>query len=99
METGKRNIRSRVLRQDTSKLFAAGSHRYFCRGRCWFFLVGVFYRDDGLRFAPFRVVPADHNVEAPVAAFFFRLHEPHRLHVEEVMLHPANLLFAQPTAL
>ena len=56
-------------------------------------------RDDALRFAPIRVPPGDHNVEDPLPALFFRLHQAESLHVVEVVLHPANLLLGHATAL
>src|SRR5271165_459216 len=62
-------------------------------------VVGAFHRDNRLRLPPLGVVPADHNVKAPVAPFFFRLYQAQRLHVEEVVFHPANLLFAQASPL
>src|SRR5215469_11922525 len=59
----------------------------------------MFNRNDRLGFAPLLVVPADHDVEAPVAALFFRFYQAQRLHVEEIMLHPADFFFAETAAL
>src|SRR5579864_9015092 len=69
---------------------------------CWslrLVLIGAVDWNDRLRLAPLVVASADHDVETPVAALFFRLHQAKRLHVEEVVLHPTHFLLAQATAL
>src|SRR5215472_845173 len=55
--------------------------------------------NDGLGLAPLVIVAADHDVEAPVTALFFRFYEAESLHVEEVVFHPADLIFAHTAAL
>src|ERR1700716_3800599 len=56
-------------------------------------------RNNILSLAPLPVLPGDHDMENPLVTLFFRLHEAERLHVEEVVLHPSNLLLAHASAL
>ena len=62
-------------------------------------LIGMLDGNNGLRLAPLVVMSAHHDVEHPLVPFFFGFDQAERLHVEEVVLHPANLLFAHPAPL
>src|SRR5579864_5201298 len=80
-------------------LLRSGAEGNFCGRRFRFVLVGMLHRHNGLGLAPLRIVPADHNVEAPVVPFFFRFHQAERFHVKEIMLDPTYLILAQAPAL
>ena len=66
---------------------------------CRFIALWTLDRNNVLRFPPLGIAAAHHDMEAPVAPFFFGFHQSERLHVEQVVLHPANLLFVHAAPL
>src|ERR1700684_3927758 len=57
------------------------------------------HRNEFLSFAPARIMTKNHNVEDPLVALFLRFNQAESLHVEQVLLHPVNLLPGHSPAL